>query len=114
MGTLPKKHAAAFYRAQKEVMIALRPYLARCLNQYFDKSSAIETFTVYSKEADAFEGRHNLRGCVTVWYGFPIGRGEECSVCVSFDAGLMGIANGDFGEMLAKAIPPLPAKLEAA
>ena len=115
MGTLPKKYAPAFYEAQEEVTDALRPYLARCCNQYFDETSAIETFVVYSKEADAFEGRHRLRGIVTIWYGFPINRkGERCNINVAFDAGMMGIANGDFEVMLAKAIPPLPAKAEAA
>lgn len=115
MGKLPKKYAAAFYAAQKEVTAALRPYLARCCAQYFNDTSAIETFTVYSKEADAFEGRHNLCGIVTVWYGFPLSRTKErCSVNISFDSHMVGLGGGDFESLLARAIPPLPVRADAA
>lgn len=108
MAKLAKRYQAAFNEAQHEVRVALAPYLPRCTGQYFTDRDAIETFTVYSKEPDAFEGRHRLRGIVTVWYGMPIRKGESCPVNLSFDAGMFGIASGSFIEMLDKAIPALP------
>lgn len=109
-----KEQLRAFNKAQEEVRDALRPYLARCTGQYFDEISAIECFTVYSKEEDAYDGRHQLRGGVTVWYGMPLGRREDCPVNISFDAHMVGCGAGTFEETLAKAIPALPAKKEVA
>lgn len=114
MGKILKKYERAFYATQKEVSTALRPYGAKCCAQYFDKSSAIETFVVYSKEQDAFEGRHRMRGIVTVWYGYPINpAAEHCSVNISFDSCMVGYGAGDFDAVLAKALPSLPPEPDA-
>lgn len=109
MTACPAKYRRAFYEAQNEVNQKLRPYGPRCLEQYFAKASAIETFVVYSKEADEFEGRHRMRGIVTVFYGFPINHKDGyCSVNLSFDASMAGWQNGDLAVTLEKALPPLP------
>lgn len=102
-----KQHLAAFHKAQEEVREALRPYLAHCTGQYFEERDAIETFVVYSKEPDAFEGRHHLRGLVTVWYGRPICKDENCPVNIALDSHMVGCGAGTFEETLAKAIPAL-------
>lgn len=114
---LMKHQQAAFFKAQEEVGKALRPYGARCVGQYLEesKNGVIETFTVYSKEADAFEGRHRLRGVITVWYGLPFNARSEqtCSVNISMDVHMAGCKGRTFEEIMAWAVPALPPDPEA-
>lgn len=94
MAKIAKKHAAAFYAAQGEVTKLLKPYRARCINQYFDRDrSVIETFAVYNPTPDEDDGqRYSWRGVITVWYGFM--SGERASVNISFDEAMFRQAVG--------------------
>lgn len=116
MAQLAKKHQTAFYEAQEQVAQLLRPYLARCISQYFGQNDAIETFGIYSKEEDAGEGRHKYRGIVTVWYGMPHWKDERCSVNFSFSENFLFSAvdmKPDYSwdgtkALLEKTVPALP------
>ena len=87
MTKIKKQYLKALHEAQEQVHDLIRPYHARCIGEYVETNgrSAIETFTLYSREEDAGDGRHHIRGIFTVWYGFPIAKGERCSVNFSFD-----------------------------
>lgn len=115
--TIAKRHLPAFIRAQARVAESLKPYLGRCLEQYYSANgqSAVETFLVCSKEADAGEGRHTWRGVVTVYYGFGTAR-EDANVTFSFAEDMLhaslGVSNTgtwtDTNKVLEILLPPLP------
>ena len=118
--SVPKKHQKSFYDAQARVATLLKPYLGRCVGQYFAANGtlAIETFLVCSKEADAEHpdgNRHLWRGIVTVYYGFGVAR-EDTHVQFSYAEELVQAALGmpntgkweDTADVLAKLVPALP------
>lgn len=89
-----EKHRRAFFEAQGRVSKMLEPYRARSLRFFNDGDTVIETFAVYSKEADADDHRHQWRGIVTVSYQMPMDPQDPCFVLLSFSEDMVAKAIG--------------------